>query len=231
MNIEFIYKDNLLNLKITNIIRKTKPDKRIFVEFELNNKKYIKLNRSILYLKFNDILNEYNFKYKVGEIVKVKSGYIKILENLRITIKSKTCKACKYICLNDYVISTSIESNIAKGEGCAVCSNHKIVKGINDISTTHPEYVKFFLNEEDCYSYSIGTDKKLYIKCPFCGHVFKDRPYNISQGRFLCKKCTVSNYKSERIMAYILEKIILNIPNKKYLNGLKIEDMTFTYLV
>lgn len=33
-------------------------------------------------------------------------------------------------------------SNRTRGETCPICSNHKILKGFNDLATTHPEVVK-----------------------------------------------------------------------------------------
>ena len=50
-----------------------------------------------------------------------------------------------------------------------------IKKGINDIATTHPRYVKYFLNEEESTKYSHGSTKRLFFKCPNCQHV-KEMP-------------------------------------------------------
>ena len=56
------------------------------------------------------------------------------------------------------------------GDRCPVCSNHKVVSGINDIATTHPEYVQYFKNPYDACVYSISSGKHIWFKCPLCGN-------------------------------------------------------------
>lgn len=40
----------------------------------------------------------------------------------------------------------------------------------NIIALTHPYLVKFLVNKEDAYKYSVGVRSKFLIKCPNCGH-------------------------------------------------------------
>lgn len=61
-------------------------------------------------------------------------------------------------------------SKFVEGDRCPVCSNHQIITGINDIATTHPEYVKYFKDPSDACLYSIHSGKKAWFKCPLCGN-------------------------------------------------------------
>ncbi len=56
-----------------------------------------------------------------------------------------------------------------RGQGCAVCANRQVVKGVNDLFTTHPHLVAELApgkNENEVHStIPAGTPKKLWWKC------------------------------------------------------------------
>ena len=83
--------------------------------------------------------------------------------------------------------------NRRNGHGCPICTNMKIVKGINDFATFYPELLKEWDYEKNdispeevgCYS-----GKKVWWKCPVCGYswktaIVKRTAYN--QGCVVCK--------------------------------------------
>ena len=82
-----------------------------------------------------------------------------------------------------------------------------IKKGINDIATTHPQYVKYFLNEEESTKYSHGSTKRLFFKCPNCQHV-KEMPIQrlIFQG-FGCERCSDGISFGEKFIANLLTQL------------------------
>lgn len=55
------------------------------------------------------------------------------------------------------------------GARCPICTNKKIVAGINDIATTHPHLVKYFKNQDEAKQYSVHSGKRTWFKCPLCG--------------------------------------------------------------
>lgn len=65
------------------------------------------------------------------------------------------------------------------GHGCPVCSNHKIMKGINDLTTTNPELMEEWLWEEnekaglDPTKLSYGSSQKAWWKCKKCGNTWE----------------------------------------------------------
>ena len=69
---------------------------------------------------------------------------------------------------NEYWIR---ENSILNGVGCACCNKSPriVIKGTNDIATTHSEMIKYFVNIEDCYTYTYNSKNKVLLKCPDCG--------------------------------------------------------------
>lgn len=62
--------------------------------------------------------------------------------------------------------------------------------GISDISTTHPDLVKYFLNQEDAKKYSHQSEKHVDLKCPDCGFIFTCVVANLTTNGFHCSKCS-----------------------------------------
>ncbi len=58
-----------------------------------------------------------------------------------------------------------------RGFRCPVCSNHKVVDGINSIKDTHPEYIKYFADQSDAAKYTVHSGKRVKMKCVRCGNI------------------------------------------------------------
>ena len=68
----------------------------------------------------------------------------------------------------DYLISP--DKFVSHQCGCSVCAGRTIISGINDVATTHPQYVKYFRDKNDATKYSIHSTKSVWFKCPYCEH-------------------------------------------------------------
>lgn len=114
------------------------------------------------------------YSYKVGDIVNEK---LEILELIKITKKAKTKTGVTYIkgyrikCLKCGYIHEKSEGKLKIGNSCPCCCKNPqvVVKGINDVATTHPHLVKYFVNIEDAYTHTYASNKKCIMKCPECG--------------------------------------------------------------
>ncbi|XZH34234.1 hypothetical protein ACSW8L_16055 (plasmid) [Clostridium perfringens] len=121
--------------------------------------------------------------------------------NTKILVKHNS-KKCKF-----YQWETT-PSKLLQGNTCPICSNRKIVKGINDIATTHPHLVKYFVNKEDAYKYSYGSDKRIKIKCPDCGNIIKYRIANLSKdNKITCKLCRDGKSYPEKFLIGLLKQL------------------------
>lgn len=71
-------------------------------------------------------------------------------------------------CKDKHIFSTTPDI-LLRGVGCPICSNRRIIRGINDIATTHPYLIKYFKNVCDAYTHASQSNKKVYVVCPDCG--------------------------------------------------------------
>lgn len=152
-----------------------------------------------------------NFRYEIGQNFKDEKRDYTIINRERRTIKGISYKFYEYHCNKCNGESWISESHLKQGNGCGICrkSPRKVVKGINDLATTNPEMVKYFVNKGDTYSYAKASNKKVLMKCPYCGF---ERMYSINdlytQG-FSCPKCSVKDGISfpEKFMTNVLEQL------------------------
>ena len=125
------------------------------------------------------------------------------------------CNKCGFDCGQHYSIRDKCykneywirENSILNGVGCACCSNYIVVKGINDITTTHPEMTKYFVNIEDTYTHTPTSGDKVFIKCPDCGaekYLTISLLYNYG---FSCPRCGDGISYPEKVMFNLLEQL------------------------
>lgn len=74
---------------------------------------------------------------------------------------------------------------------CPYCSNQRLLIGVNDIWSTHPNVAEMLVNPEDGYKYSYGSETKVYWKCNNvdCGSIFEAIIYNMTRKPF-CPYCS-----------------------------------------
>lgn len=91
---------------------------------------------------------------------------------------------------------------------CPVCAGRKVVVGINDIATTHADYVKFFKNTDEATKYTAGTKHRFDFICPCCGYE-KRMPFSnlIYQG-FACPMCSDGISYPNKFIIELLNQII-----------------------
>jgi hypothetical protein len=169
--------------------------------------------------KFKNLvgLKTTDYTYNIGDIVENKFGKIKITKQIKIKINSssrdnRTEKGYEYICLIDKNIDTISESHLNEGKGCNVCTNTKLMTGINDIATTHPHLIKYFpVGYEQASLYMIGTKESFYFKCPICGRLktIKTRPFDIIKNKIESIGCICGSHPSycEKFFYRMLELI------------------------
>ena len=156
------------------------------------------------------------YKYELEENIKDnKRDFTIIDKEIRVRYKNNgdkcnekwykyTCNICSY---NEGWIE---ESNLLKGNGCSCCRSFTIVKGINDINTTHPQLVKYFKNIEDVYTHSYSSNKKVWFKCPNCGFEKEMKISDFIKKGMACEKCSDSISYCEKFVFSVLEQLGIN---------------------
>jgi len=171
----FIYDDIENELEIIKYVRKNnKPT----VDVKYKNNIFNINTDSILYCYLGVLLGVVHkeYMYEINDILdQFKNGRIKILEKIKIKIKRgkshgnniRYLKGYKCKCLICGNVFEKIEDEL-KNHGCAVCSGLKVLKGYNDLWTTHPETASLLKNKEIGYIVSFGSHEDHIFICPYC---------------------------------------------------------------
>lgn len=94
----------------------------------------------------------------------------------------------------------------SSGRNCPYCTNHRVLKGFNDIETSHPHYVKYFVDINDACTHTYSSNKKVELKCPECGHIKHMKIGTLTKHGFSCDICSDGISYPEKLMVSILSK-------------------------
>jgi len=155
-----------------------------------------------------------DFKYNIGEFIK---DNIVVTNRYRKRISNKLIKIYDYECLICGNKNSVREYTLKNAKYvCNVCQGKKVLKGFNDIATTHPEYCKYFVNKEDTFTHSQGMAKKVLMKCLDCGN---ERMYRINDliyfKKYSCPKCGDGISFPEKIMFNVLSQLYVDFEYQK----------------
>lgn len=151
------------------------------------------------------------YKYNVDDIIEVSTGKIKILKQIRMGGKNE--KGYIYQCLICGNIDEIFETNIVRGSGCNVCCrpSKKVLKGYNDIATTHKWMVELLENEDDAYKYMAKSHNSINFKCPDCGNIYLCIISNVSnRGKASCPSCGKGKSYPNKFMFNVLQQLAID---------------------
>ena len=101
---------------------------------------------------------------------------------------------------------------------CNRCIKNNNIKW-ESIFESNPEFIKYFINQEDTKKYSSGSNKKVHLKCPDCGHEKYMTVYNLINRGFSCI-CKDSISYPEKFVFNFLQQIkidfIFQLTNKYF---------------
>lgn len=90
-------------------------------------------------------------------------------------------RAVEWVCRNnsDHTWKATPNTRTNVGSGCPVCSNKKVIPGINDISTTAPEIARTWStrNNRGVTEVTEGSDYAAVWDCPVCGNTWECKVY------------------------------------------------------
>jgi hypothetical protein len=91
-------------------------------------------------------------------------------------------------CSNGHTYAATVNSRTSKNTPCTICSGHKLIIGVNDLSTTNPELAK----EAFCWDptkFRSGSKSKKEWKCSL-GHIFEATIHNRVFRNSTCSYCS-----------------------------------------
>lgn len=102
-------------------------------------------------------------------------------------------KKVEWKCKEGHTWNAIIETRTRRGRGCPICSGKKIIPGVNDMATKHPELVAMLhptMNGDfDPCTSAPQVNRKLYWQCPNNEeHVYAMTPGNVLRGE-KCPYC------------------------------------------
>lgn len=176
--------------------------------------------------------------------VKTHDKFVEDVKNINPDIKIlgeyiNVNTAIKVECLIDGYTWNADPRKLLRGVKCAVCTNHKVMTGVNDVATTRPDLVKYFKNKDEATQYTSGSEKMIDTVCPECGYDESQiRIGNLSRFGFSCNGCyekkfgrkrvpygywneeTIKQYLCENLRGYQLLEI--SLPSQNDVGSLKV---------
>ncbi len=98
-----------------------------------------------------------------------------------------TNKKCKWKCKDGHIWESSVRNRTRRGDGCTICSGRKLLVGVNDFQTRHPELAKQLI-DTDPRSFA-GGHQKLKWKCEL-GHTWIAAINNRVSHKHGCPVCS-----------------------------------------
>ena len=142
----------------------------------------------------------------LAELEMVNSN-IQILSEYR---NAKTRIKCR--CLDCLYEWDTYPDSLLNGSGCPCCCNRVCVTGINDVATTHPELVKYFVTPDEAKGVTYGVNKLFYFKCPDCGHIKLLTINYLSNFGFHCDICSdFISYPNKLLRAFLFLLPVNNV--------------------
>ena len=155
-----------------------------------------------------------DYKYNIDEIINdqiILDRFIKYNKKGEIERWYKIkCSKCGYI--------TKRKQCRIEKVSCGVCIKSFVVSGYNDIATTNPELIKYFVNKEDSTKYSIGSHNKVDLICPYCHTINKGIEVRRLKNTFKCKVCGNKGSFNERFMKSVLNMLNISFEEEKVFN-------------
>lgn len=92
--------------------------------------------------------------------------------------------------------------------GCNACcvSPSKIVKGVNDISTTAPWMMVYFVDQNDVYTNTKYSKKYVDMKCPDCGRIHHKQIHQVMSNHGLSCVCSDGQSYPNKFIYSVLEQ-------------------------
>lgn len=204
-NIRFIYDDITGYITIIDYIH---PN----VKISYQGKTTIMHMSQFRKCQLGNFLNIYSkdYMYNIGDIINNKI----ILEQIRMKQGNGTTKGYRYKCLKDNYIGESTEVSF-KTLNCPLCSNSIVIKGINDIATTNPELIPYFVNINDAYQNTKGSGNRARFKCLDCGYEKNMEISNFHKNGIQCNKCSDGRSYPSKFVFNLLEQLNIDFCPEK----------------
>lgn len=95
-------------------------------------------------------------------------------------------------CEKGHIFDATVNERTSNNTGCPICSNHRVLKGYNDLATTHPKLAKEWhpTKNDNLKPTDVTQSKgiKVWWLCPICGNEWESIIASRSRG-YGCPAC------------------------------------------
>jgi len=154
------------------------------------------VNKGYKFTKMND-----EFEAKVEDL---SDG-----SNVFVTVECDGCKNIIDIKYQNYKLNVKNDGIYYCGK-CATCLS-TIGRTWIPISESHPDLIKYFVNEDDAKCYSYSSNAKINLKCPDCGYIKPKKIADFTNKGFACNKCGDGISYPEKFMTNMLSQLNIDI--------------------
>jgi predicted transcriptional regulator len=176
--------------------------------------------------------------YFVGEDIITETKNITITaEDIRIRADGQTqtmyqykCNDCGYDCKDLYYGGKYIAemwytpAQLRNNKQCSCCSHRVVKSDINSIAKTHPHLVQYFADKTTAEKYSMSSNQKEHMKCPYCGTEKDMCIADLYKNGFSCPCCSDGLSMGERIVY-----MILSDNNIEFIKEYKFDNSKYRY--
>lgn len=128
------------------------------------------------------------------------------------------CKTCQTkVVIDRYFFKKNVRvcDNGCHGVGK---NTSQIILGVNDLATTHPHLVKYFVNEADSQTIKACSTVKKEMKCPNCNYRKTIPPVYLTVNGFNCPVCSDGISYPEKFIGNLLKTLKVDFETQKYLS-------------
>ena len=221
VNVDFCYEN------IKGIIKIIKPisDRKCLISY---NSKEMEVPRDTLHdckLAYVVGTKTHDFKYQLGEIVDTKEGQIKIIKQYYKQKSKKYGDKIYEVKRRCYDIECQVchgiiyeyeEEKIEELVKCPYCSRYRLLVGVNDMWSTHPDQARLLKNPEDGYKYMYSANKPLLEwLCPYCKEEIIKTPNDVNTKGLCCPNCKNKTSYPNRFMYHFIKQLTNKIVREK----------------
>lgn len=126
-----------------------------------------------------------------------------------------SCGAVRYLQNSHFKTRLTVCDNGCHGRPLST----KILKGVNDIATTHPHLVHYFANPSEATTVSKGSEKVITLKCPHCNHLKEMMCYSFVNRGMNCPFCSDGFSFAEKFVANLLSALGVDFKKEYKIQG------------
>lgn len=145
-------------------------------------------------------LNKQNWEY-VRDLTKEEQGDRK---TKRGWYRCKICNRVKDLNKRNFTKKVTLCPHGCHGGGHGF---NYVISGVDDLATTHPHLVEYFVDREAPYSLKKGSKKKAKLKCPHCGFEKEMTVQKLTSRGFKCNLCDDSFPFPEKYLGNLLNDL------------------------